>query len=108
MIDYAAFQSLDLRVGTIITAQPFPKAKKPAYQLTVDFGPLGVLQSSAQITDRYTPEQLLGRQVIGAVNLGHRKIAQFESQFLVLGAIEEGGVILLAPESELPNGQQIL
>ena len=108
MIDYAAFQSLDLRVGTIITAQPFPEAKKPAYQLTVDFGPLGVLQSSAQITDRYTPEQLLGRQVIGAVNLGRRKIAHFESQFLVLGATEEGGVILLAPESELPNGQQIL
>ena len=108
MIDYNTFEKIDLRVGTIISAIDFPEAKAPAFQLKIDFGPLGVLQSSAQITKRYSLEELLDRQVIAVVNIGTRKIAKFESQCLVLGATEEKDVILLAPESKLVNGQQIL
>ncbi len=108
MIDYATFEKIDLRVGTILNAKPFPHAKKPAFQLEIDFGPLGIKKSSAQITKRYTIEDLQGRQIIAVVNLGVKKIANFESQCLVLGATEGNDVILLAPESTLPNGQQIL
>ncbi|MBT7654727.1 MAG: tRNA-binding protein [Flavobacteriaceae bacterium] len=108
MIDYNTFEKIDLRVGTIISAINFPEANEPAFQLKIDFGPLGVLQSSAQITKRYSLEELLDRQVIAVVNIGTRKIANFESQCLVLGATEEKDVILLAPESKLANGQQIL
>lgn len=108
MIDYSTFEKLDLRVGTILTAKEFPEAKQAAYQLFIDFGPLGTLQSSAQITKRYTTENLVNRQVIAVVNIGTRKVAHFESQCLVLGAKEGEDVILLAPESQLPNGQQIL
>jgi tRNA-binding protein len=108
MIDYNTFEKIDLRVGTIISAIDFPEAKEPAFRLKIDFGPLGVLQSSAQVTKRYSLEELLDRQVIAVVNLGTRKIANFESQCLVLGATEEKDVILLAPESKLDNGQQIL
>ena len=108
MIDYNTFEKIDLRVGTIISAIDFPEAKEPAFRLKIDFGPLGVLQSSAQVTKRYSLEELLDRQVIAVVNIGTRKIANFESQCLVLGATEEKDVILLAPESKLDNGQQIL
>ena len=108
MIDYNTFEKIDLRVGTIISAIDFPEAKEPAFQLKIDFGPLGVLQSSAQLTKRYSLKELLDRQVIAVVNIGTRKIANFESQCLVLGATEEKDVILLAPESKLDNGQQIL
>lgn len=108
MIDYATFEKIDLRVGTILNAKPFPDAKKPAFQLEIDFGPLGIKTSSAQITKRYTIENLQGRQIIAVFNLGVKKIANFESQCLVLGATEGNDVILLAPESPLPNGQQIL
>ena len=108
MIDYNTFEKIDLRVGTIISAINFPEAKKPAFQLKIDFGPLGVLHSSAQVTNRYSLEELLDRQVIAVVNIGTRKIANFESQCLVLGATEEKDVILLTPESKLANGQQIL
>lgn len=108
MIHYSTFEKLDLRGGTILSAKEFPKAKKPAYQLEIDFGPLGILQSSAQITDRYALEVLKGKQVIAVVNIGTRKVADFDSQCLVLGANEKDEVILLAPETKLPNGQQIL
>ena len=108
MIDYNTFEKIDLRVGTIISANDFPEAKEPAFQLKIDFGPLGVLQSSAQVTKRYSLEELLDRQVIAVVNIGTRKIANFKSQCLILGATEEKDVILLAPESKLVNGQQIL
>ena len=108
MIDYNTFEKIDLRVGTIISAIDFPEAKEPAFRLKIDFGPLGILQSSAQVTKRYSLEELLDRQVIAVVNVGTRKIANFESQCLVLGATEEKDVILLAPESKLDNGQQIL
>ena len=83
-------------------------AKKPAYQLEIDFGPLGILKSSAQITKRYALDELKGKQLIAVVNIGTRKVADFESQCLVLGANEKDTIILLAPETKLPNGQQIL
>lgn len=105
-VDFAA---LDMRVGTVRTAEIFPEARKPAYKLTIDFGPeLGVKRSSAQITRHYTPEQLVGRQVIAAVNLGTRRIAGFESEVLVLGAVPEAGdVVLLHPDHAVPDGTRI-
>tara|TARA_S200000501_G_scaffold347824_1_gene362527 strand:+ start:62 stop:388 length:327 start_codon:yes stop_codon:yes gene_type:complete len=108
MINYSTFEKLDFRIGTILNAVDFPKAKKPAYQLEIDFGTLGVLKSSAQITKRYDLKDLLGKQVIAVVNIGTRKIADFESQCLVLGATENNEVVLLAPESKTPNGIQVL
>ena len=108
MIDFTTFEGLDIRVGTVLEAKDFPEAIKPAYQLLIDFGPLGKLNSSAQITKRYLKEELLGKQVIAVVNLGTKKIAHFEMQCLVLGAKNLDYVILLAPETDLPNGQQIV
>tara|TARA_A100000164_G_C21841071_1_gene740144 strand:- start:533 stop:859 length:327 start_codon:yes stop_codon:yes gene_type:complete len=108
MIDYSTFEKLDLRVGTILNVKNFPKAKKPAYQLEIDFGSIGILRSSAQITNRYGLKELIGKQIIAVVNIGIRKIAGFESQCLVLGATDNEEVILLAPESKIPNGKQVL
>ena len=98
-----------MRVGTVLTAEPFPEARKPAYKLTIDFGPeLGVKRSSAQLTVHYTPEQLVGRKVIAAVNLGTRRIATFDSEVLVLGAMPTPTeVVLLAPDNDVPNGTRI-
>ena len=107
-IDYSVFQKIDLRVGTIIEVSDFVEARKPSFKLKVDFGPLGVLNSSAQITKRYTPEKLLGCQVVSVVNLGSKRIAGFKSQCLILGAVQGNDVILLEPESKIPNGQQVL
>src|ERR687884_20075 len=93
------FAAIDLRVGTVLEAEPFPEARKPSYRLRIDFGPeLGVKRSSAQLTARYAPESLVGRQVVAAVNLGTRRIAGFASEVLVLGAVPGGGEVgLLAP-----------
>lgn len=104
----AGFLALDLRVGTVISAKPFPQARKPAYQLRVDFGPVvGVLQTSAQIT-HYPVESLIGRRVVGAINLGEKRIAGFNSQFLVLGALSpDGSVQLLAPDAAPPDGAPV-
>ena len=98
-----------MRVGTVLHAAPFPEARKPSIKLEIDFGPaLGVKRSSAQLTRRYTPEQLVGRQVIAAVNLGERRIAGFVSEVLVLGACpSEGDVILLAADERVENGTRI-
>lgn len=104
-----AFADIDMRVGTVLDAQPFPEARKPAIKLTIDFGPeLGVRRSSAQLTMHYTPESLVGRQVVAAVNLGTRRIAGFESQVLVLGAMPTATeVVLLNPDQPVPNGTRI-
>jgi tRNA-binding protein len=108
MSAYEAFQQLDLRVGRITAAEPHPAARKPAYRLRIDFGPLGVKASSAQLTDLYTPEALIGRQVIAAVNLGTRSIAGFQSEVLVLGLPDQGGrVVLLASERDVPLGGRV-
>ena len=103
------FFSIDMRVGTVRAAEPFPEARKPAIKLTIDFGPeLGVKRSSAQLTRRYEPAQLVGRQVVAAVNLGSRRIAGFTSEVLVLGGVpEEGDVVLLALDAPVPDGTRI-
>lgn len=102
------FQALDLRVGRVVAVADFPEARTPAYRLTVDFGPaLGKLRTSAQITN-YERSELVGRLVVGAVNLGTKRIAGFESQFLVLGGIApDGAVHLLDVDGELPPGSVV-
>jgi tRNA-binding protein len=103
------FLKLEIRVGTVVDAKPFPEARKPAIQLWIDFGPeVGVKASSAQITRRYSPENLIGRQVVAVVNFPPRRIAGFSSEVLVLGGVpEEGDVILLRPDEPVPNGTKI-
>lgn len=97
-----------MRVGTVIKAEELPKARVPAFKLDVDFGELGVKQSSAQITKRYEAEQLIGRQVVGIVNFPPRRIAGFNSEVLIIGGIpDEGDVVLLRPDEEIANGTPI-
>ena len=103
------FFAIDLRIGTVLAAEPFPEARKPAIKLRIDFGPeLGERRTSAQLTRHYTPEQLVGRQVVAVVNIGTRRIAGFTSEVLVLGGVpEEGDVVLLAPDAAVPNGTRV-
>ena len=108
MATFDDFLKLDIRVGTILEAKPFEKARKPAYQLKVDLGDeIGVKRSSAQITDRYTPEDLVGKQVMAVVNFPPRQIADFMSEVLVLGTYSEGGVILITPDQPAKNGDKL-
>ena len=108
MATFDDFMKLDIRVGTIVEAQVFQKARRPAYQLRVDFGEeLGVKKSSAQITDHYTPEGLIGRQVLAVVNFPPRQIADFMSEVLVLGTYSEGGVVLITPDKPVKNGDKL-
>ncbi len=108
MNPYDAFQTLELRVGRILRAEVNEKARKPAYKLWLDFGPLGEKTSSAQITDLYTPEDLVGRLVVAAVNLGTRTVAVFPSEVLVMGAGDaQGRVVLLALERDAPPGARV-
>ncbi|HET9040764.1 MAG TPA: tRNA-binding protein [Gemmatimonadales bacterium] len=103
-----AFETLDLRVGRVLRAEVNARARKPAYKLWIDFGPLGEKTSSAQLRARYAPEELVGRLVIAAVNLGTRNIAGFTSEVLVLGLPDaEGEVILLAAERDVPLGGRV-
>jgi tRNA-binding protein len=102
------FFALDLRVGRVTAVEAFPEARKPAWKLTVDFGPaVGTLRTSAQVTN-YAAEDLVGRQVVGAINLGTRRIAGFTSEFLVLGGLQPDGTVqLLAPDADLPPGAPV-
>ncbi|MGY4706477.1 tRNA-binding protein [Candidatus Bipolaricaulota sp. J31] len=109
MARYEDFLRLDIRVGKVIAAEPFPEARVPAYKLTIDFGPLGIKRSSAQITRLYRPEELVGRLVVAVVNFPPKRIAGFSSEVLVLGAVFDGGkVSLLSPDHEVPLGSKIL
>lgn len=103
------FERTDIRVGTIIEVNDFPEARKPAYQLTIDFGSeIGIRKSSAQITKRYQKEDLVNRQIVAVVNFPRKQVGKFMSECLVLGAVgEEGDVILLAPDFRIPNGLRI-
>lgn len=107
-IDAAAFFSVDMRVGRVLAVDAFPEARKPAWKLTVDFGPaVGTLRTSAQVTN-YGAEELLGRLVVGAVNLGPKRIAGFTSEFLVLGSLDADGTVrLLRPEDGVQPGDPI-
>ena len=108
MATFDDFMKLDIRVGTIIDAKVFEKAKKPAYQLTVDFGEeIGIKRSSAQITDVYKVEDLVGKQVLGVVNFPPRQIADFMSEVLVLGTYSKQGVVLIKPDEEVQNGDKL-
>lgn len=106
MLDFDTFQKVDIRVGTVTRAEPFPEARKPAIKLWVDFGAeIGTRKSSAQLTAHYTPDMLVGRQVMGVVNFPPRQIGPFMSECLVLGAPDaDGAVVLLAPDKTLPDG----
>ena len=102
------FELIDLRVGRVLEARDFPAARKPAYQLLIDFGPLGQKRSSAQLTARYSKEELVGQLVVAVVNFPPRRIAGFSSEVLVLGLPDEAGeVILLQPEREVPLGGRV-
>lgn len=108
-LTWSEFERTDMRVGTIIEANDFPEAKKPAYQLTIDFGAeIGIRKSSAQITKRYQKQDLINRQIVAVVNFPKKQIGKFMSECLVLGAVgEEGDVILLAPDFKIENGLRI-
>ena len=108
MATFDDFMKLDIRVGTVVGVKNFEKARKPAYQLEVDFGEeLGVKRSSAQITQQYTAEELIGRQVLAVVNFPPRQIANFFSEVLVLGTYSEGGVVLITPDKPVKNGDKL-
>ena len=103
------FHAIDIRAGTVVSAEPFPEARKPSIRLRIDFGPeLGVRQSSAQLTRRYRPDDLVGRQVLAVVNLGTRRIAGYLSEVLVLGGVPgEGDVVLLSLDAPVPDGTRV-
>jgi tRNA-binding protein len=107
-INWADFELVDIRVGTIIKAEAFPQAKKPAYKLLIDFGEIGIKSSSAQITDLYNPEDLDGRQVVAVVNFPPKQVGPFISECLVLGVVgHDAGVVLLQPSVQVDNGLKI-
>jgi tRNA-binding protein len=109
MATYEEFTKIEIRAGTVVRAEAFDRARKPAIKMWIDFGPLGILTSSAQITSRYEPEQLIGTQVLGVTNFPPRKIAGFPSQVLVLGAVPaEADVVLVRPDAAVDPGTRVL
>jgi tRNA-binding protein len=108
-ITYDDFQKVDIRVGVITRAEPYPEARKPAIKLWVDFGPeIGEKKSSAQITAHYTPESLIGRQVLAVVNFPPRQIGKFRSEILVLGLSDSNGdIVLIRPDQDIPIGERL-
>lgn len=108
-ISYDDFEKVDLRSGTIVKAEIFPKTKNPAYKIWADFGPeLGILQTSAQVTILYTPESLIGRPIVGCVNLGEKNIAGFLSQFLLVGfSNNDSAIALVTIDFPVPNGKKL-
>jgi len=108
-ISYDYFEKVDIRVGKIIKAEDFPKARKPAYKLWIDFGDLGLKKASAQITNLYTKDDLIGRLIIAVVNFPPRQIADFISEVLVLGVVlDNDEVVLVQPDTDVPLGKRIL
>ena len=103
------FMALDIRIGTVMEAEELPKARVPAIKMSIDFGEtLGIKQSSAQITKRYTPNEIIGKQVVAVVNFPPRRVAGFKSEVLVIGGVPiEGDVLLLTPDQSVPNGTKI-
>lgn len=107
-ISWADFERVELRVGTILEVEDFPEARKPAFKLTIDFGEFGVRRSSAQITDLYTKDELVGRQVLAVLNFPKKQIANFFSECLTTGVPDESGrVVLLSPDSKVTNGARL-
>jgi len=108
-ISYDEFRKVDIRVGTITAVEPFPEARRPAFKLTIDFGPeIGLRRSSAQIVKHYTPDRLVGRQVCAVVNFPRKQIGRFMSEVLVLGFPDaEGEVVMIAPDKPVPNGGRL-
>ena len=107
IVTFEEFAKVDLRVGTIIEVNDFPQARNPSYQLTIDFGALGIKKSSAQITSLYSKEDLLNRQIIAVVNFPNKQIGKFMSNCLVVGAVKDKDVCLLRPETQVLNGSPV-
>ncbi len=108
-ITWHDFEKVELRAGTILEAADFPEARKPAYKVKVDFGPLGIKWTSAQITKHYTKEQLIGKQILGVINFPAKQIANFMSEFLLTGFADDNGDIVLASiEQQVPNGSKLI
>ncbi len=107
MVTFDDFMKLDIRVGTIIEAKFFEKAKKPAYQLKIDFGEFGIKKSSAQITELYKPDDLIGKQILAVINFPPRQVADFMSEVLVLGTYSKDGVVLISPDRNVNNGDKL-
>jgi tRNA-binding protein len=109
IIDYAQFSAVELRLGCIVKAQIFEKARKPSYQIWADFGPdFGIKQTSAQVTELYTPESLIGQKIVGCLNLGDKNIAGFISEFLLLGfSTDNGAITLISPQHDAPLGSKL-